>query len=320
MSKLKIAILDAKSLGEGISLEPIGRLGECIVYPQTLEMEIEERIKDSDILVLNKVPMNKETLKNAKKLKLICMTGTGTNHIDVAYCRSRNIAVTNVKGYCTDSVAQHTLSMVLYLFGHMGFYREYTASGAYIEDHAFSHYSTKFSELKGKQWGIIGLGEIGKAVGRLAKAFECSVVYYSTSEKNDDGEFERTTLEGLASQSDIITIHAPANERTIGMVDGKLMDSMKDGVVLVNTGRGLIINEKDLADRVLAGKFGGVGLDVIDGEPMAKTSPLTAIMDHPNVLITPHVAWAAIEARQRVIDEVALNIQAFIDKKPRNML
>lgn len=317
---LKIAILDAMSLGEGLDLGPIVSLGDCAVYSHTHDEMIGERIRDREVLVLNKTPMNRETLKDAPEVKLVCMTGTGTNHIDLDYCRQRGIAVANVKGYCTDSVAQHTLAMVLYLYEHLGFYRAYTSSGAYIGDSAFTHYSSTFRELKGKRWGIIGLGDIGKAVGRLAKAFGCRVRYYSTSGRNDDREFERTGLETLASDSDIITIHAPANSSTVGLVDGRLMESMKKGVILVNTGRGGIIDEKALAEHAAAGRFGGVGLDVIEGEPMEAASPLAAIMDHPDVLITPHVAWAAVEARQRVVDEVALNIQAFIDGKPRNVL
>lgn len=326
---MKIVLLDAKSLGEGLDFSNFHSLGEFVVFDHTELDELVTRIKDCEVIITNKVHLQKVHLKHAENLKLICMTGTGTNHFDSVYAKEAGIKICNVKSYCTDSVAQHTFAMVLFLLEHLGEYQRYTSSGAYIEDTQFTHYKMRFHELAHKKWGIIGYGEIGKAVARLAKAFGCDTQYYSTSGANLNGDSHyvdqysdchHVELDELLLTSDVVSIHAPLNEKTLNLLDERRLRLMKPEAILVNVGRGGIINEKDLVKVVKAGLLGGVGLDVIEKEPMAETSPLLEILDESRVLITPHVAWASIEARQRVVTEVYYNIKDFYKGEPRNIV
>jgi len=264
--------------------------------------------------------MNEATLKEAINLKLICITGTGTNIVDFPYTNGRNIAVANVKGYSTQSVVQHTFALFFYLYEKLAFYDDFVKSGDYIKSDIFSRFDPKFNELQGKTWGIIGLGEIGKNVANVASAFGCQVQYYSTSGINKDNTIKQVDFDTLLSSSDIVSIHAPLNERTQNLIDTSALQKMKNSAILLNLGRGPIVNEEDLAEALENGEIAAAGLDVIKVEPMAADNPLFRIKDSTKLLITPHIAWATIEARKRCVKEVHENVKAFLNQEVRNIV
>ena len=317
---MKIVFMETNTLGDDVDLSIFDRLGEVVRYPYWLPELNEERIKDADILVVNKIPMKAKYLDAAEKLKLICITGTGTNIVDFNYTNSRNIAVANVRGYSTQSVVQHTFALLLFLYEKLSYYDNYVKSGEYIRSGVFSHFDVKFHELAGKVWGIIGLGEIGRGVANLARAFGCEVVYYSTSGINDNNEYKRLDLDSLLAMSDIVSIHAPLNEKTRGLIGEEQLRRMKKDAILLNLGRGPIIDEQALYKALKENWIGGAGLDVLSAEPMKPTNPLIEIQDSTRLIITPHIAWATIEARKRVVEEVYKNIEAFLKGEPRNIV
>lgn len=314
---MKICVLDAKTIGD-ISLLPFEKFGELIVYDITNPEQVEERIIDVDIIITNKIQLNEQNLKKAKNLKLICITATGTNNIDLEYAAKNNIAVTNVAGYSTHSVTQHTFAMLFYLLEQLRFYDEYVKSGAYTDSETFTFIARTFWEVRNKTWGIIGMGAIGKAVAEIAKAFGANIIYYSTSGKNTDTGYSNVDLEELLRQSDIISIHAPLNEDTKQLLTYNEMSMMKKNCILINVGRGGIINERDLAKILDEEKILGAALDVLEQEPMNKGNPLLNVKDKSRLLITPHIAWASTEARTLLIQEVAGNIEAFLSGEKRN--
>lgn len=315
---MKIAILDASTLGEDIDLTIFKDFGYLEVYPVTSFEERIEKVRDKNIIITNKVIIDKEVMDNAPNLKLICVAATGYNNIDVEYAKQKSIAVTNVAGYSTDSVVQHTFAMLFYLLEHLRYYDDYVKSGEYSKSPIFTNLSRPFYEIKGKTWGIIGLGTIGKAVGRVAKAFGCNVIYYSTSGSNIDPEFEKHQLDTLLSISDIVSIHAPLNQNTINLITYDKLKLMKRTAILLNLGRGRIVNEEDLAKALDGNIIMAAGLDVLEKEPIEKDNPLLKIKNKEKLLITPHIAWTSIEARQRLVNEIYLNIKAFLQGKQRN--
>lgn len=317
---MKIVFMETDTLGNDVDLSSFDQIGEVVKYPCSDPIQDGERVLDADIVIVNKIPMNEKTLEKAKKLKLICITGTGTNIVDFAYTNAKGIAVANVKGYSTHSVVQHTFALFFYLYEKLSYYDQFVKSGEYICTDIFSHFTVKFNELAGKTWGIIGLGEIGKGVGNIAKQFGCKVIYYSTSGKNANGDFERVDLDSLLCQSDVISIHAPLNDATNGLIGEEELKKMKKTAVLLNLGRGPIINEHALTKALKEEWIGGAGLDVLTVEPMAESNPLKEIQDSTKLLITPHIAWATVEARQRVTDEVYQNIIAFQSGEERNVV
>ncbi|HHU71922.1 MAG TPA: D-2-hydroxyacid dehydrogenase [Clostridiales bacterium] len=317
---MKIVFLEADTLGDDIDLSKFHELGDVVKYPCSDPEENEKRIGEADIIVVNKIPMNKDTLSQAENLKLICITATGTNIIDFDYTNKMNIPVTNVKGYSTNSVVQHTFALLFYVYEKLSYYDEYVKSGEYIRSDIFSHFNIKFNELYGKTWGIIGLGEIGKSVARIAEQFGCKIIYYSTSGKNRNSEYEEVDLDTLLASSDVISIHAPLNDRTNGLIGKEELQKMKKTAILLNLGRGPIVQEDALADALLNDEIGGAGLDVLTAEPMAADNPLYKVKDSTKLIITPHIAWATVEARQRVADEVYKNIEAFLKGEKRNIV
>ncbi len=317
---MKIVFLEADSLGNDVDLTIFDSLGEVIKYDKSEPSENRNRIKEADILVVNKIPMNESTLCDANDLKLICITATGTNIVDFEYTNSRNIAVTNVKGYSTQSVIQHTFALLFYLYEKLSYYDNFVKSGDYIKSDIFSHFNKKFNELYGKTWGIIGLGEIGKGVAGVANAFGCKVIYYSTSGKNVNSNYSQVDFNTLLKHSDIISIHAPLNEATKNLINADALSKMKKSAILLNLGRGPIVNEEDLADALENNIIAGAGLDVISVEPMVATNPLYRIKDSTKLIITPHIAWATVEARNRVVTEVYKNIGAFFKGEERNIV
>jgi len=315
---LKICLLDSKTLGSDVDLTVFNKFGEFTIYETTKPEEVIERIKDQNIVITNKVILNESNLKHAADIKLICITATGTNNIDLEYARSRNIAVTNVAGYSTMSVTQHTFAMLFYLMGYMEYYDKYVKSGEYSKSDIFTNLDKPFWELDGKTWGIIGLGTIGRSVAAVATAFGCRVVYYSTSGKNNNADYERLELEQLLRESDIVSIHAPLNESTRNLIDYRKICIMKKHAVLLNLGRGGIVNEEDLAMALDEEIIAGAALDVLQKEPVESDNPLLKIKHKDRLIITPHIAWASLEARKRLVNEVVLNIEAYLKHESRN--
>lgn len=317
---MKIVFMERMSLGADVSLDRFKELGETIVYDKGCCEENAERIKDADIVISNKILMNEELLKSCDNLKLICLTATGTNNVDFNYVNKRGIKVANVKGYSTESVAQHTFAMLFYLYEHLAKYDTYVKSGEYVKSEIFSFFDYRYHELYGKTWGIIGLGAIGKRVAQIARCFGCKVIYYSTSGANSSDEYERVELNALLEESDIVSIHAPLNGNTENMIADNELMRMKNSAVLLNLGRGSIVNEYALYNALINNQIAAAGLDVLSVEPIDAENPLLKIQDSGRLLITPHIGWGTIEARQRCADEVAENIKAFLDGRYRNIV
>lgn len=317
---MKIVFLEKGTLGDDISLSDFQALGETRIYEFTALEQISERLADADIAVVNKLPMNGSTLEAAHNLKMIAVTATGTNNIDKEYMKSRGIAVANAAGYSTDAVAQHTFALLFYILHKLNYYDRYVKEGEYFDSPCFSHFQEKFFELKGKTWGIVGLGAIGRTVARIAKAFGCQVQYYSTTGKNDDQEFVRTDWETLLRQSDVISLHAPLTEKTYGMMDWIAFERMKATAILINAARGPLVVEKDLADALEQGCIAGAATDVLSVEPMRRDNPLFRIRDSRKLIITPHIGWAPKETRERLMSEVYENIAGFLRGEERNLV
>jgi len=317
---MKIVFLERKSIGYDIELDYFNKLGEVSLYENTTKSQVGERIKDADVIIANKVLLDKESLGEANNLKLICLTATGTNNVDFSYTNAKNIRVCNVSSYSTNSVVQHTFALLFYLYEKLNHYDNYVKSGDYAKSDIFSNFFNTFHELHGKKWGIIGLGEIGRSVASIAKAFGCEVSYYSTSGKNNNSDYTRCELDDLLKESDIVSIHAPLNDDTLNLISEKEFKMMKNTAYIINVGRGSIINEKDLANALINGEIEGAGLDVLEKEPISKDNPLMDIKDSSKLLITPHMAWGTIEARVRLMQEVYKNIEAFTKNEERNVV
>lgn len=308
---MKIVFLDAKTIGEDIDLSGFDELGEVVKYGFSTAEEARERSKDADVLVLNKVQVNEQTIGAAKHLKLVCVTATGTNNLDKEYLAKQGIEWRNVAGYSTESVAQHTFAMLFYLLEKLPYYDNYVKSEKYVNDVSFTHFAKAFHELSGKTYGIIGLGNIGRRVADIAKAFGCHVIYYSTSGRNSQPGYERVSFDELLERSDIVSIHAPLDENTLGLMNQNAFAKMKSSAILLNVGRGPIINEADLAEALNNRMIAAAGLDVLSVEPMQPENPLRGIKDSERLLITPHIAWAGVEARMRLMDIILNQIKEF---------
>ena len=284
----------------------------------TCENMVAERFIDADIVLTNKIVLNEENLKNAENLKLICEMATGYNNIDMDYARKNNIAVTNVAGYSTNTVAQHTFAMLLHLYDNLSYFDNFVKSGEYSDSNMFTNLDVTYNDLCGKVLGIIGLGAIGKRVAKIAQAFGARVIYYSTSGKNTNSDYAQVDFQELLEKSDVISIHAPLNEKTKGLINYDALSKMKKGAILINVGRGPIVVDADLARAIDEEIIGGAGLDVFEEEPISVNHPLYQIKDSNKLIITPHMAWASVEARTRVVEEVYLNIDAFLKGESRN--
>ena len=308
---MKIVFLDVKTIGEDIDLSGYEALGEVVKYDFSTPEQARERTRDADVIILNKVEINEKSIGDADKLKLVCVTATGTNNLDKEYLAERGIAWRNVAGYSTETVAQHTFALLFYLFEKLSYYDDYVKSEKYIGDVSFTHFDHVFHELTGKTWGIIGLGNIGRRVADIAKMFGCHVIYYSTSGKNSQPGYERVEFEELLEKSDIVSVHAPLTEETQGLMDAKAFSKMKESAIFLNLGRGPIVVEKDLADALDNGDIAAAGLDVLSVEPMREDNPLRRIKDSEKLIITPHIAWASVEARTRLMEIILGQIKEF---------
>ena len=304
---MKIVFLDAGTMGTS-SLAPIESQGELVAWPNSTPEESVARVSDCDVLIVNKIKVNDRLLDAAPRLRLVCEAGTGINNIDVDACERRGVLVRNVAGYSTDSVVQETFMHILNLLGNGAYFDEVVKSGAYSRSGLFTDYSRPFIEMAGKTLGVIGLGAIGSKVARIGTAFGMNVVYYSTSGTSHSTEYPSVPLERLMRESDVISVHAPYNERTAGLVGEKELRMMKPKAMIVNMGRGGIVVEDALAKVIDEGVIGGAGLDVYSVEPIPADHPLLHTRHPERLSLTPHVAWASIEARERLIQSIADNI------------
>lgn len=317
---MKLVILERNSVGTDIDMSRFERFGEVVCYPNTVAENTAERVQDADIVILNKAPMNESTLKNAPNVKLICLFATGFDNVDLAYCKSRGIKVANVVNYCTAAVAQHTLLLAMALSEKLSFYDNYVKSGTYGAQDRFSNFDKPFNELEGKTWGIVGMGGIGRKVAGLATAFGCKVIFYSASGKSTCTEYERVELDRLLQESDILSLHCPLSDRTRGLINKEALSKMKSSAILVNVARGAIVDTQALYEALVEGKIAAAGLDVLEKEPISKDNPLNEIKDSTKLIITPHMSWASTESRERLVAEVAKNIEAFLNGEERNIV
>jgi glycerate dehydrogenase len=317
---MKISILERDSLGIDVDMSEIDRLGDVTVYAATTADNAVEHIGDADIIIANKLPLNEQTLKEAKNLKFVAQTATGTNNVDFAYTNAQGIGVANVPSYSTDSVAQHTFSLLLYLVEKMRYFDDYVKSGRYSKSSCFSCLDMIYPEIAGKTWGIIGMGAIGQKVAQIATVFGCKVITYSASGKTYDMPYEQVDFDTLLAKSDILSIHAPLNEYTKDLMNYDAFCKMKESAYFINVGRGPIVVEEDLARALEEGQIRAAGIDVMRVEPLPIESPLLKIQDSSKLIITPHTAWATSEARQRCVDVVTDNIKAFLRGEEKNIV
>lgn len=313
---IKIAVLDAATLGNDLDLSPLGALGEVITYTATRPDEVAKRLSDVDVVLINKVKLNENNLKDSS-VKLICIAATGFDNVDLEYCRRRGIAVTNVVGYSTDSVCQVTLAMALYLSTCLKQYTSYVREGDYIQSGIANRLVPPYHELAGRVWGIVGLGNIGQKVASVASALGCKVIAYTRTPKEG---YECVGIDELCERADIISIHTPLNDGTRHLIDQNRLSKMKKTAVLINVARGNVTDEKAVADAVLAGNIGGFGCDVYSAEPFDENHPYNKILHLDNVCLTPHMAWGSVEARNRLLGEMIENIKAFYSGRRRNRL
>ncbi len=312
---MNIVVLDADTLGADLDLSPLRACGDVTVYRATAPDEVRAHLGDAEVALLNKVRLNESNLSGNRALKLICVFATGYDNIDLPYCRQNGIAVCNVVGYSTHSVAQLTLSMALSLATHLPEYVESVRDGRYTEGGVANRLTPVYHELYGKTWGVVGYGNIGAQVGRVAAAMGCRVLAY-----------KRTPIEGVAcvdlatlcAESDIISVHLPLSDATRSIIGRDEIARMKRDAIVINVARGAVIDERALADAIAQGRIGGVGIDVYSAEPMPKEHPFYPLRDRQNVCLTPHMAWGAYEARERCLSEIIENIRAFLRGERRN--
>lgn len=314
---LKAVVLDKDTLGDDINLLPITEICNTTVYGTTEPCDVADRVKDAEVIVVNKLKLNETNLSGAKDLKLICITATGYDNIDTEYLKTRNIALCNVAGYSTNSVAQVSVALTLSLVTHLYEYNRFVTSGDYSNSGVANKLTPVYHEIYGKRWGVVGGGAIGTAVAKVAEALGCEVV---VCRNKNEGDYPVVDIDTLLKQSDIVSVHLPLNDSTKNLISRKRIATMKEGAVLVNTARGLVTDESAVADAILSGKLGGFGCDVYGKEPFGTDHPFYKIKDLKNVILTPHMAWGAYEARQRCIEEIRQNILAFLKGESRNRI
>ncbi len=314
---MKITVLDKSTLGADIDLSPIYALGEVDEYETTSPEYVAERIVDSEVVIINKIKLNEGNLKNAEKLKVICVAATGYDNIDTAYCKSAGIALCNVPGYSTDSVAQVTLSMALSLVTHLKEYEGYVRSGEYSQSGVANKLTPVYHELSSITWGVIGGGGIGTKVAEIAEAFGCKVLM---CRRKQEGKFNLADIDTICKECDIISLHVPLSDETRNLINTDRIRSMKKSAIVINTARGAVTDEKALAEAIKNDLIGGLGVDVYSVEPFPADHPYTEILNYDNVCFTPHMAWGSFEARNRCIRKIAENIESFYNGENKNRI
>jgi len=310
-----IVFLDQETIGKVDNMKLLSKLGNLEVFETTQADQVVERCMGKEIVVVNKVQMTEAIMKQLPELKLICVAATGINNVDLNYTGNNGIEVKNVAGYSTDSVAQLTFTMLLYLVNKPYYYDTYVKSGAYSRSASFTHHNQPFWELKGKRMGIIGLGTIGRQVARIAESFGMEVIFYSTTGRNNHISYKRFELDDLLKSSDVVSIHAPLNSQTRNLITYEKMKLMRPCAILLNLGRGGIINEKDLARALNENIIGAAGIDVMEQEPIDAGNPMLKLFDKEKILITPHMAWASKESRELLLEKIARNIEVYLKNR-----
>lgn len=318
---MKIVLLERNSAGTDISVDCFQELGQVTAYANTVTaQEVTERVADADIIVCNKAPMREESLKNCPNVKLVCELATGFDNCDLAYCKSRGIQVRNVVDYSTGMVAQHTMTLALALSQKLPHYDNYVKSGAYSAQDRFSNFDVPFYELEGKTWGIVGMGNIGRRVAKLATAFGCKVIFHSITGKSTCTDYPQVDKDTLLAESDFLSLHCPLSDLSRNFIDWEALKKMKNTAVLVNVARGPVVDNRALFDALLDGQIQAAGLDVLEKEPLEPSNPLSQLKDSNKLIITPHLAWASVEARTRCVQGVYDNIAAFLRGEDRNVV
>lgn len=310
-----ITLLDQQTLGNVKGLDKLSEFGRIYSFPTTSDIEVADRIRNSQIVITNKVRLGREEMDAASGLKLICVAATGMNNIDLDYAAEKGIQVKNVSGYSTGSVAQHTFAMLFALLNHITQNDAYVKTGDYSQSKIFTNLDPEIEELEGKIFGIIGLGTIGRKVAEIAKAFGASVIYYSTSGKHDDPEFHRVPLEEIVSSSEILSVHAPLNDNTKNLIGIKELSVMRKDSILLNMGRGGIVNEKDLAQALDNEMIRAAGIDVFAVEPLPHDHPFLHLKNKERLLLSPHVAWAGKNSRERLVEGIIQNIRDYLNSE-----
>ena len=310
---MNIVLLDAKTLGDDLDLSALKQLGTLTRYDTTNKEETLARIIDADIVITNKVVITADMLAQSKKLKLICIAATGMNNVDLQAAKFQGIEVKNVSGYSTKSVVQHTFAMALYLLEKLSYYAEVVENDTWAKSELFTDVSHPFYEISGKKWGIIGFGNIGQEVAKIAEAFGAEVSYHSTSGNNLHHAYPHKSLEFILKDCDIISIHAPLNDDTYDLINEINLPYIKEKSILLNLGRGGIINETDLAFELDRREI-YAGLDVLETEPITLSNRLNDVKHKERLLITPHIAWTSIEARKKLLDGIVKNIKTFLER------
>ncbi len=312
---MNITVLDAATFGRDLDLSLFAELGNLRLIDFTPSDEIAKNCEGADVIILNKIKINRNTLPMPSSVKLVCVAATGVDNIDVDYCREAGIAVCNVKGYCSDSVAQVTVAMALSLVCHLPEYNRFVSSGEYTKTNFPNHLEPPYHELSGMTWGLVGYGNIAKRVAAVADALGCHVV---VSNRTPAPDRENLSIDELCRRADILSIHVPLCDATRHMISAERIAEMKPTAIVINVARGAVTDEQALADAILEGRLGGLGVDVFSTEPMPKNHPFTAISHLDNVSLTPHMAWGSYEARMRCMREIKENIQSFFAGDTRN--
>ncbi|MCM1216914.1 MAG: hydroxyacid dehydrogenase [Lachnospiraceae bacterium] len=319
LEKPDIVMLERNSVGPDIDVSCFEKLGNVTYYLNTVtKEEVRERVREADIIIANKSHLCEDTLRDAKRVKLICQFATGYDNCDLAYCKSRGIVISNVVDYCTDMVAQHTFTLALSLVQKLFHYDNYVKSGAYSAQDRFSNFDIPFTELAGKTWGIVGMGNIGRRTAAIAEAFGCRVIFHSVTGNSAVTAYRRVDKDTLLAESDFLSLHCPLSSLTENFIDKAALQKMKKTAILINVARGRVVDNRALYEALMQEEIMAAGLDVLEKEPLSPDNPLSRIKDSSRLIITPHLAWGSVEARRRCVEEAYENIRAFLAGNPRN--
>ena len=317
--KYSVVLLDSDTLGS-VDFCDFDNRYSFVKFNTTGSESVLERIIEADVVITNKVVLGREVLEGAKSLKLVCVAATGYNNIDIEWCKNLDIAVCNVKGYSTLSVAQTTFSALFHKIGEIDFFDNYVKNGRYQKSPTFTCMEREFSLLEGKKFGVIGLGEIGHKIASIAKMFGADVCYYSTTGQNNDREFRSVPLEEMVSDCDFISVNCPLNEKTKNLLNGDILSKLKKDAILINFSRGFVVDEQEVARLLNNDSFGCYIADVYEKEPIETDNPLFGVRDKRKLVLTPHIGWAGIQAREKLVSQILQNIEAFFAGEKKNRI